>query len=222
MNKQISQYMEKINALAVRERVLIFSSMTIVIIFLWWNYYAQPLLAKAHQMQQEHVSLVKENGAIQLSVDSIDNRIKQGVHKTGEQRLITLRQELQRVNALLQQKTLELIEPDEMFELMQQLLFADSQLKLTQLKRKHVRPTFNLEEEKDNQYDEQQPEIYRHVMQIKFEGSYQKIVDYLNRLEEAEWKLIWDRITLKTMDYPLIQADIEISTLSDDRHWVGL
>ena len=101
--------------------------------------------------------------------------------------------------------------------LMQQLLFAESKLKLTELKRKKVSPTFNLEVSEAGQ-----PQIYRHVMQIRFEGRFRNILAYLNRLEGLDWKLMWDRITLKTDEYPVVEADIEISTLSDSKHWVGL
>lgn len=217
MNKQLNEYAAKINALSIRERVLIFSSVIVVLIFLWWSYYAQPLMAKTKIMHEQNVRLGEENQALQLSVDSIDQRIQQGVHKASLKQLETLKQELDRVNTVLQQKTLELIEPEQMFELMQQLLFAESKLRLTELKRKQVTPTFETEEK-----NEDQPQIYRHVMRIRFEGSYQKILNYLNRLEEIDWKLMWDRITIKTTEYPVIEADIEISTLSDSKQWVGL
>lgn len=217
MNKQLKEYEEKINALSIRERVLIFLSVLIMLMFSWWNFYAQPLMAETQLTQEQNVRLDQEIKTLQLTIGSIDQRIRQGVHKASQKQLAGLMLELDRVNVLLQQKTLELIEPEEMFELMQQLLFAESKLKLTELKRKHVTPTFNLEESEVDQ-----PEIYRHVMRIRFEGSYQKILNYLNRLEGIDWKLIWDRITIRSAEYPLIEADIEISTLSDSKHWVGL
>lgn len=217
MNKQFKHYADRIDALSTRERALIFFSAIVVVVFVWWNYYAQPLVADTQLMDEQNGRLTKENLTIQATIDSIDQRIRQGVHKASEQKLEVLKEELLRVNALLQQKTLELIEPEEMFELMQQLLFAESKLKLTELKRKQVTATFNQQEK-----DGEQPEIYRHVMRIRFEGSYQKIINYLSRLEEIEWKLLWDRITIRAAKYPVIEADIEISTLSDSKHWVGL
>lgn len=217
MNSRLKKYAEKIDALSTRERVLMYSCVLVVMVFTWWYYLAQPLGVKTQLMSEQNVRLGEEIQALQVTLDSIDNRIREGVHKASQQQLEVLKQELLRVNTLLQQKTLELIEPEEMFELMQQLLFAESKLKLTELKRKQVTPTFNQQPK-----EQDQPEIYRHVMQIKFQGSYQKILNYLNRLEKSDWKLLWDRITIRTAEYPVIEADIEISTLSDSKHWVGL
>lgn len=217
MNKNIKHYSDRINALSMRERLLILCSVLVLLIFAWWSYYAQPLVANTQVMDELNVRLGEEIQTMQLTIASIDKRISQGVHQASQQQLELLKRELLRVNTLLQQKTLELIEPEEMFELMQQMLFAESKLKLTELKRKKVTPTFNMQEK-----DVDQPEIYRHVMRIRFEGSYQRIINYLNRLEDIDWKLLWDRITIRTAEYPLIEADIEISTLSDSKHWVGL
>lgn len=217
MNKQMAEYADKINALSMRERLLILSSVVAVLFFLWWHFYAQPLSVKTKNLKNQNITLEQEIKTLQLTTQAIDQRIKVGVNEAKNKQLESLKDELSRVNLLLKQKTLELIEPDEMFQLMQQLIFADSKLKLTGLKRKQVKPAFSVEEK-----DSDQPEIYRHVMQVKFEGSYQNVLSYIGRMEDIEWKLIWDSITLKTADYPVIEVEIDISTLSDNEHWVGL
>lgn len=201
----------------MRERLLVAVSVVAMLFFGWWSFYGSPLLTNTKNMEKQNDLLVQEVNALQVTENAIDQRIKNGVNESRQQQLKTLGHELARVNELLKQQTLELVEPNEMFELMQQLIVADSKLKLTGLKRKQVKPAFNSQESGSNQ-----PDIYRHVMQMRFEGSYQNVLKYLARLEGIEWKLIWDRITLKTADYPLIKVDIEISTLSDNKHWVGL
>lgn len=217
MNKQMAEYSDKINALSMRERLLILTSVVAVLFFLWWHFYAQSLSVKTKNLKNQNITLEQEIKTLQLTTQAIDQRIKVGVNEAKNKQLESLKDELSRVNLLLKQKTLELIEPDEMFQLMQQLIFADSKLKLTGLKRKQVKPAFSVEEK-----DSDQPEIYRHVMQVKFEGSYQNVLSYIDRMEDIEWKLIWDSITLKTADYPVIEVEIDISTLSDNEHWVGL
>ena len=104
-----------------------------------------------------------------------------------------------------------------MFELMQELIFSESKLELTGLKRKEVKTVFEAE-----QADQNHPRIYRHVMQMGFQGRYRDVLNYIVSLENLEWKLLWDKITLTTREYPKIQVDIEISTLSDNQYWVGL
>jgi MSHA biogenesis protein MshJ len=217
MKKPIDQYVEKINALAVRERALAFSSVVVVIVFAWWHFHFESMIADKLLVDEQNVSLAQQIQTLQITTEAIEKRINEGVHKAKQTQLIALRQELDRIEVMLQQKTLELVEPEEMFRLMQELLFAESKLKLTELRRKQVTPAFKLDASEVGQ-----PQIYRHVLNMRFEGSFRNILAYLNRLEELDWKLMWDRINLRTDEYPLIQADIEISTLSDSKHWVGL
>jgi len=217
MNEQWQKYAERFNSLSIRERLIIVFSTLVVMLFVWWNWIASPLLSESRSLNKQSIGLEREINTMQVTAQSIRQRLVNGVHQTQVQQLEIQRQELARINALLQEKTLELIDPDEMFTLMQQLVFADSKLKLIGLKRKQVNTVFNQDKE-----DHEQPQIYRHVMHMQFEGSYQNILEYVSSLESLDWKLIWDRISLKSLEYPYIQVDIELSTLSDSQQWVGL
>ena len=155
-------------------------------------------------------------------MQTIQRRMSDGVHREKEQKLILLKQALDKANILLAKKTFDLVEPDQMFQLMQQLIFAESNLKVIAIRRKQVTPIFSQDTKTGDEKNNDQPEIYRHVMQMSFEGKYIDVLNYISRLEGLDWKLIWDRIALKTDEYPIIKADIEISTLSGNKLWVGL
>ena len=217
MNNSYAAYKEKLHSMSVRERALILVTLVAILGFIWWNFYAAALLSRTENLQGNNRTLLQEINTLTMTAGSINQRINQGVNKTKQQQLTLLTEELETVKRILKEMTLELIEPNQMFTLMQQLVFADSNLKLTGLKRKQVLPAFSVAEE-----DGDQPEIYRHVMQMNFEGSYRDILGYIEQLEDIEWKLLWDRISLKTQDYPVVKVDIEISTLSGKKHWVGL
>lgn len=217
MNEQLLKIEALINALSLRERALVIITVLSLTGFAWWHFMAEPLMIEIDLIAQQNVQLEAKVKVAQTTASAITTRIQQGVHKDKDARLKSLRAELSKVNAALKEKTLELIGPDQMFELMLQLITADSKLKLTGLKRNELKSVFIA-----NKEDGAQPEIYRHIMRIDFEGKYQDILSYISRLEGLEWKLIWDKITLKTETYPVIQVTIEISTLSDSKHWVGL
>lgn len=44
-------------------------------------------------------------------------------------------------------------------------------------------------------------------------GDYFSIVNYLEKLEQLEWQLYWDKLEYKVMEYPLATATIEFYTL---------
>lgn len=217
MNKSFVQYAEKINALSLRERLLVFVSFIVLVIFLWWTFYASNMISSIEVKGQQNASLQQDINTLSTTIAAIEKRLQQGVHKAKQQQLYELAEELDQLNQLLSEKSQELIEPNEMFELMQELLYAESKIKLTGLKRKKVMPVFADEPESD-----QESGIYRHVMSMNFQGKFNDILNYIMRLEDIDRELIWDKISLKTDEYPLIAVEIEISTLSQNRNWVGL
>ncbi len=217
MNKQLLEIAEKINALSLRERSIIILTVVILLGFVWWNTFALSMLEKTKKLNQQSKNLETEIIAINTTASAIQNRIANGALKEKQQRLAQLKQELKKINELLEAKTQSLIDPDEMFDLMQQLIFSESRLKLLSMKRKQVEAVFS-----KHMDENPQPVIYRHVMQMSFEGKFEDILRYIKKLELLKWKLIWDRINLKTSDYPIITVNIEISTLSDTKYWVGL
>ncbi len=222
MNKHLLTYSAKINDLTFRERSLAMISIVVLLGFAWWNAYGQPIQAETKQLNKQNEALVQEILVLESTSQSIEKRIDGGILNAKQRQLENLQDELNRVKNLLDEKLLDLIEPDEMFQLMRELIFAESKLKLTGLKRKRVAPVFSENEKAGEEKGEDQPEIYRHVMEMKFEGTYLNILSYLSRLEKIEWKLIWDRLSLRIEEYPVINVEIEISTLSDNKHWVGL
>jgi MSHA biogenesis protein MshJ len=218
MNKPLSAIGEKISQLTLRERVLVILTISVLLIFLWWSLSGAPLRAENLQIRQQNQNLQIEIATLNTSTRDLRQRLAQGMHEKERQKLQQLKQELEQVKQRVRQKTHALIEPDEMFELMQQMLFAESRLKLTMIKRKAVLPLFAAEQGERSE----QPEIYRHVMKIGFDGHYRDVVNYIKKLEGLKWKLTWDHIELRTIEYPKIHVDIEISTLSDNLSWVGL
>lgn len=217
MNKKLQKYAEQVNGLSLRERLMVMASLAVLLIFLWWNFFAQQVIAETKAVSKSSKILEAEIQTLDLTVASIQKRMNDGVFKSKKQKLKALEIELIRVRELLDEKTRALIKPDEMFELMQQLLPAESRLKLTAMKRKAVNPV--VAEENDDSYESA---VYQHVLQLSFEGRYKNIINYIRTLEELDWKLTWDRINLETTEYPIIGVTIEISTFSDNKNWVGL
>ena len=218
MNSRLAQYRQRFDSQSLRERGLIAFSLIVVIGFTWWNYYAAPMMKQTELLQTENRKLgdeVKRTGAI---VGNIRQRIAAGVHQEKELQLASLGKELDEVEDQLRVKTVELIDPEKMFELMNQLIYRDSRLQLLSLKRREVKPAIpSLSEE-----ETAEPGLYRHVLEIKFAGKYLDILKYMQTLESLDWKLLWDEIEIHSDEYPKVTVEVAISTLSTRKEWVGI
>ena len=105
-----------------------------------------------------------------------------------------------------------------MFSLMSQMIYRESGLKLLNLQRVEVRPAIQPVEGEENN----DPGIYRHVLEVKFSGNYADILNYIQKLEVIEQKLLWDAIEVISAEHPKIIVKLTISTLSTREEWVGV
>ncbi len=217
MNKHWQQYASRFDAQTPRERGLIAISLLVAIVFIWWAYVYDPKVAEIDTRQAENSRLQTEIANTRGVLDDIRRRIAEGVHNQQQAQLVKLQSELQQLEQALQVTTIELIDPEKMFQLMNQLLYRDSNLKLLALRRRDVRPAFEVDEAEGEEAG-----IYRHVLEIEFEGSYLDILAYVQSLERLDWKLLWDEIEIASGEYPRASVKIAVSTLSTRREWVGI
>jgi len=207
----------RFNALSLRERVVVALVLLVLVTFSWWYLYAQPAMMRTELQAAENQRIARDVNATEATIKGIRARIASGVHREKQQKLVQLRQQLDRLEESLRLKTVELIDPEEMFKLMSSLVYKKSKLKLMSLKRREVRPAIAPEEGQKADAG-----IYRHVLEVKFSGKYADILNYMQSLEKLDWKLIWDEIEIISGDYPNITVKLVISTLSTREEWVGV
>ena len=217
MNNALKTAAQNFNALTLRERLLSVVTIVVSISVVWWFFYVEPLQLKTNILTEENNRISQENKLSRNTINDIRNKIAGGLNKDKTRKLAQLEQALKSVEERLRLKTIELIDPDQMFQLMTDLVYRESGLKLLSLKRLKVKPAM---EPSDDQRDV--AGIYRHVLEVKFSGKFMDILKYMQTLENLDWKLIWDEIEIATNEYPEISVKIVISTLSTRKEWVGV
>lgn len=218
MTSQLKQYTQRFDAQSIRERGLIGFSLIVVTAFLWWNHYATPLNSKIEILEIENQRMASEIKNTRSIVSEIRRSIDSGVHREKESQLVKLAGDLVAIEDQLKATTVELIDPEKMFQLLNELIYRDSKLKLLSLKRREVKPAIPVAEGEEAE----QPGIYRHVLEIEFAGKYLDILSYMKTLEALDWKLLWDEIEIVSDEHPMVTFKVVISTLSTRKEWVGI
>ena len=145
-------------------------------------------------------------------------RIAAGVTREKEQELALLRKDLDRVDNQLRKETVELIDPEQMLQLMTELLYRESKLRLVSLQRREVKPAIaRLEDENTDG-----PRLFRHVLEIQLSGKYLDIMRYMQTLERLDWKLIWDEFEILSEKHPTVTLKLVMSTLSTRKEWIEI
>ena len=219
-----AEYAKRFDAQSLRERSLIAITALVAVTFLWWSYYAEPTMIRIKAKQQENRVIGNEVDSTRAIVADIRKRMAAGVGTDKKNQLGKLKQELQVVEERLRLKTVELIDPENMFALMNELVYRDSNLKLINLKRREVKTALPAASAGNGNAAgaAEEPGIFRHVLELEFTGEYLDIVKYMQSMEALDWKLLWDEIEMKTENYPSVRVKIVMSTLSTRREWVGI
>ncbi|KPJ93428.1 MAG: hypothetical protein AMJ53_07265 [Gammaproteobacteria bacterium SG8_11] len=66
------------------------------------------------------------------------------------------------------------------------------------------------------------PEVYKHGMEIVFQGDYSSTLSYLRKLEQLPWKFYWEEVVYEVLDYPKAQIMVRIHTLSLNKGWISV
>ncbi|MCP3688863.1 MAG: hypothetical protein GY784_10655 [Gammaproteobacteria bacterium] len=207
----------KFNALSLRERMLLGLVLLVAIPIGWGYLYAQPTMQRLELLQQENQRISRETDSTLAAIGEIRQRIATGAHTTRRQELVQLRHKLEEVEEHLRLKTVELINPEDMFLLMSRMIYKESKLTLLHLKRREVKPAI-----KPVEGEQGDAGIFRHVLEIKFSGKYADILKYMQSLEALDWQLIWDEVEILSQEHPQLTVGLVISTLSTRKEWLGV
>lgn len=218
MNSRMQLYLKRFNAQSLRERALVMLAVLAVLGFTWWNYYALPMAQSIDARLQQNRELANQTETTRVALHDLSQRITMGVDKEKEQQITELRRELAAAENQLREETVELIDPAKMLQLMMQLVYRESRLKLLSLKRREVKPAIP----RVDGEGVGEPGIYRHVLEIELAGKYVDIVSYMQTLEGLDWKLLWDEIEIHSDEHPQITLTLVMSTLSTRKEWIGI
>ncbi len=203
----------KIDALSVRERLLVLLTALVLIIALWHTLLMQPLQQKAARSRVELLALEQR---IADANRSLEEQILQLAGGGDDQRtrIASLHRRIDEINETLGNHAAELIDPSEMAQVLEGVLKEQS--RLTLLRIRNTTP--------DSLSSTEDPDavtFYRHGLEIEVEGTYAACLEYLSAIEALPWRFYWQVLELDVIDYPRNRIRIEVGTLSLDEEWIG-
>ncbi len=213
INASIAPILAKIDALSVRERLLVMITALVLIAAIWHTLLMQPLEQRATETRAELAALEQR---ISAANQNLEDQIFQLAGGGDEQRsrIASLRRRIDEINAALGDHAAELIDPAEMAQVLEGVLKEQSRLTLVRIR--NTTP--------DSLSADEEPEavtFYRHGLEIEVEGSYAACLEYLSAIEALPWRLYWQVLELDVIEYPRNRIRIEVGTLSLDEEWIG-
>lgn len=236
MKQLMQRATERIDALSLRERVIVFALLVLVLSSLVNVFF----LDKQFARQKELLRSIRQD---ETMINGMKTEIQQASARNAadpdaenQARLQQLKSQVQKLHAGLQDLQLNVVPPDKIAAVLEDILKQHGKMQLISLR---TLPPVPLVDElpaggkaeggrqaqtapPKAEAKEQEPAIYKHGVEIKLQGTYADFVSYLSALEALNWKFFWGSAAIQVAEYPRTTLTLTLYTLSLDRKWMNL
>jgi MSHA biogenesis protein MshJ len=218
---QLKAYADRIDALSVRERGMVFFAVVVVLYLIAYSVVFGPLRAEQARLEKELRDKLAQAQQADQQVGALFSADGKDVNAENRAKLAALSDRVRELDAQTDQMTAGVVPPKEMAKLIEQMLMRNKNLELVKLEALPPKP---LDADAKPAADAPTPgvTVYRHGMRVEFKGRYFDIVSYLKSLEGLPWKVYWGEVSLATDKYPVSTVSLVIYTLSRHPNWIGV
>ena len=217
----------KVDALSLRERAMVFVAAAAAILFVVYSLMLGPLFAKEKALRTQ-IAQVRNN------ISGIDGEISaklQGFSidpdAPNRARLAAVKADIDALGGKLRALEQGLVAPEKIAPLLETILAANGRLTLVSMKTLPAAPVAQAS------YDTEPGAtpaggatpaalLYRHGVQVTVRGNYLDMINYMNALETMPTQLLWSSAALEVEEYPDARLTLTLHTLSLDRKWMKL
>jgi MSHA biogenesis protein MshJ len=220
----------RFNHLSIRERALVCAATVVGLGMLWTLAMLDPLTAKQNYLASELASLQESisNATQNMEASAAADPVTASLKKEKQLQL-----SLEDINAQLASKSAGLIAPENMVQVIHDVLSREHGVRLISLHNKPVEslvpapPKSKATAAADADTSTLAPATpiagpYVHPVELIVEGEYLDVLAYLHALEALPWRFYWKQLELESTAYPMNRVRIELSTLSMDKDWIGV
>lgn len=230
MKARLKQWAERIDAMSLRERLMIFAMLAVTLVALVVTGAIDPISAKQKILSQKLAQSQAQTQALEAQMQALAEAAKNDPDAPNKQRLSALEAKRKTALAELASVNQGLVTPDQMTQVLRDWLGRNPRLSLVSIKTLSVSPLTQASKAVDaagkSDTKPNQPAtdlgLYKHGVEISVEGSYPDLVAYLAELEQLPWRMYWGGISLSTQTYPISRLTLTVYTLSLDKTWLSV
>lgn len=247
MNPKLKEYMERFEALTLRERLLVSAASLATLIMIGYSGFIEPQATRLKNVEAQYIRQKNELNEIQEKINLTETSTsnQQADNATALNRI---NEQIEDANDELAKISHALVSPDNVTTLLKEILKRNNRVELVSLQNF---PSTSLAQSKtdekkanetpassaaathksvvDKTVDEKATinksltdPLFKHSVEITVTGSYNDLLAYLNDLEKMPQRLLWNSIALKVESYPRSKMTIIVYTLSFDKTWLTL
>jgi MSHA biogenesis protein MshJ len=199
---------ERVDALALRERVLVLTALAALVFTAWQTLFMDPLDAR-HRAAEGRIEALRNE-----STSGVQDGAA-GAMTTALERERALRDRLAHLNAEINVASGAVVTPAQMATVLQEVLVRKGGLRLVSIDKLPPAPVTAPEP------DAPAHGPYVHPLELVVEGEFSAVTGYLRELERLPWSFYWRGLEVDATSWPSNRVRIELGTLSTSIDWMG-
>ena len=213
----LQRYADRLDAMSLRERVLIFLAAAVVIVAIADSALFDPISRRqkvnSQRIHQQEDEIRTMQGQVQAYAQA----------RTGDdanakrQRLEKRKLELAALDRELASRRSELVPPERMAKMLYEIVKRNPDIELVSLR---SLPATGLAQSLTAILGSGGLALYRHGIEITVSGSYLNMLRYVGQLERLPAKIMWGNMELQATAYPAVTLKITLYTLSPEKTWL--
>lgn len=239
MKAQWIKLCTRLDAMSLRERMMVFCAIAASIVFLAYTMVLEPLLAKQKVLLAQINQQQNQIGGIDREIAQMAAAFVVDPDAEGRARLHTLQKQIADGSAALLNMQKGLVAPEKVAPLLEHILRGNGKLRLISMK---TLPVSGLSDSKLEAagaagaaaakpanttasapaVPKPRELLYRHGVEIVLQGNYLDMIQYMDTLQGLPNQLFWGKAKLDAGQYPASRLTLTLYTLSLDTKWMKL
>lgn len=215
------RYAERIDALSLRERIMVFAAAAVVLLAPAWALFIDAEGAKQKRLVSALRQKQSEMKALETQVAQLFGTRAGDPDRPASERLKQIRAELAEAEARVAAEERKFTAPTQMRRVIAELLGRNRAVNLVELK---TLPVTSIAEARAAAGGKpalaSERLIYRHGIELTVAGAYLDLLAYLRDLESLPTQLYWGALEIDAAGYPKVTMKLTVYTLSLDRAWL--
>jgi len=213
----------KVDAMSLRERVMLFAAAAFTVIYTFNAALLEPLFSKQKNLSAQVAQQQEKMKELQTNMQVLLQSRRDDQHSPLHLHIAELEAQLQEDDAYLQSRDDHLVAPGEIADILEQMLQKNQKLQLIKMESLPLsllieRPVAAASAPTDTGKTSRQ--IYKHGVQITVRGGYLDMLEYLAELEKLPSHMFWGEASLSVEHYPEAVLTVTVYTLSLDKTWL--
>lgn len=213
----LQRYADRVDAMSLRERVLIFLAVAVVLVAIADSAFFDPILRRQKASSQTTQQQQDEIRAMQAQLQAFAQaRVSDGPNSK-RQRLEKRKIELAALDREMAASQRELVMPEQMAKMLSEIVKRNPNVELVSIRKL---PAAGLSPAVTPDGTPEGSALYRHGIEIAVSGSYLNMLNYVSQLERLSARIVWGNMDLQAGVYPKVTLRITLYTLSPDKTWL--